>query len=75
MVQSSLSNNWQQAQKIHIHLFDMFKALFIETNPIPVKTCLYLMKMIDLELRLPLTPPSEENKNKLEGILKKYCLI
>ncbi|MCM8822048.1 MAG: 4-hydroxy-tetrahydrodipicolinate synthase [Candidatus Omnitrophica bacterium] len=75
MVRAALSNNWNEAQKMHIKLFDMFKALFIETNPIPVKTCLYLMKKIDLELRMPLTPPSEENLKKLENILKRYGLI
>ncbi len=75
MVQSMLSNNWDHARKIHIQLFNIFKALFIETNPIPVKTCLFLMKMINLELRLPLTPPSEENKKKIEGVLKQYHLI
>lgn len=75
MVHSALSGNWQHAQKVHIQLFDMFKALFIETNPIPVKTCLHLMKMIELELRMPLTPPVEENKKKLESVLRKYHLI
>ncbi|MCM8764791.1 MAG: 4-hydroxy-tetrahydrodipicolinate synthase, partial [Candidatus Omnitrophica bacterium] len=75
MVHAALSNNWNEAQRIHIKLFDMFKALFIETNPIPVKTCLYLMKKINLELRMPLTPPSEENLKKLENILKRYGLI
>ncbi len=75
MVHSALSNNWEHARKIHIQLFDMFKALFIETNPIPVKTCLHIMKMINLELRMPLTPPSEETRKTLENILRKYQLI
>ncbi|MGB9643226.1 MAG: 4-hydroxy-tetrahydrodipicolinate synthase [Candidatus Ratteibacteria bacterium] len=75
MVHAALSGNWSEAQKMHIKLFNMFKALFIETNPIPVKTCLYLMGKIELELRMPLTPPSEENRKKLEGIIKQYGLI
>ncbi|MGC9066636.1 MAG: 4-hydroxy-tetrahydrodipicolinate synthase [Candidatus Ratteibacteria bacterium] len=75
MVHAALSGNWSEAQKMHIKLFNMFKALFIETNPIPVKTCLYLMGKIELELRMPLTPPSEENRKKIEGIIKQYGLI
>jgi len=75
MVHAALSGNWKEAQKMHIKLFDIFKALFIETNPIPVKTCLSLMGKIELELRMPLTPPSQENKKKLESILKQYGLI
>lgn len=75
MVHSALSNNWEHARKMHLKLFDLFKALFIETNPIPVKTCLYLMGKIELELRMPLTAPLEENKKKLESILKHYQLI
>ncbi|HOK80042.1 MAG TPA: 4-hydroxy-tetrahydrodipicolinate synthase [bacterium] len=75
MVHAALSGNWSEAQKMHIKLFNMFKALFIETNPIPVKTCLSLMGKIELELRMPLTPPSEENRKKLESIIKQYGLI
>ncbi len=75
MVHAALSNDWQQAQKLHVKLFNMFKGLFIETNPIPVKTALYLMKKIDLEFRLPLTPPSEENMKKIENLLKQYELL
>ncbi len=75
MVHDALSGNWQQAQKMHIKLFNIFKTLFVETNPIPVKGCLYLMKKIQLELRMPLTPPSEETLKKLETTLKQYGLI
>lgn len=75
MVHAALSGNWANAQKMHIKLFNIFKALFIETNPIPVKTCLYLMGKINLELRMPLMPPTEETKNKLEKLLKQYGLI
>lgn len=75
MVHSALSNNWQDARQMHIKLFNMFKALFIETNPIPVKGCLYLMKKINLELRMPLTPPSETTMRSLENMLKQYGLL
>ncbi|MCM8759065.1 MAG: 4-hydroxy-tetrahydrodipicolinate synthase [Candidatus Omnitrophica bacterium] len=75
MVHAALLGNWAEAQKMHIKLFNLFKALFIETNPIPVKGCLYLMGKINLELRMPLTPPSEKTMKELENILKQYRLI
>jgi len=50
-------------------------AMFIETNPIPVKTSLSLMGRCNEEFRLPLTSMSIDNKKKLTDILKSYELI
>ena len=50
-------------------------ALFIETNPIPVKTALAMMGFCQEEFRLPLTTIDPENKKKLESTLKSYNLI
>ncbi len=75
MVKYALNNEWENARQIHLNLFNLFKMLFIETNPIPVKTCLSLMNMINMEWRMPLTAPSEENKQKIQKILKSYKLI
>jgi 4-hydroxy-tetrahydrodipicolinate synthase len=49
--------------------------MFLETNPIPVKTALALMGKIDGELRLPLVGMSDANLKKLKEILVKYELI
>jgi 4-hydroxy-tetrahydrodipicolinate synthase len=51
------------------------KAIFIETNPIPVKTALAMMGRIREEFRLPLVPMAEENKKKFKEVLKLYRLI
>jgi len=51
------------------------QAMFLETNPIPVKTALGLMGKITPELRLPLYQMSETNLNKLKEILQNYSLI
>ncbi len=51
------------------------RNLFYETNPIPAKTALKLMGMINGEMRLPLCEMSKENEDKLAGDLKKYNLI
>jgi len=51
------------------------KAIFVETNPIPVKTALALMGKIKEEFRLPLTQMGEGNRKQFEEVLKGYGLI
>ncbi|HOV21934.1 MAG TPA: 4-hydroxy-tetrahydrodipicolinate synthase [bacterium] len=75
MVKSALNGQMKKAREIHYKLYPIFKVLFIETNPIPVKTSLSLMGMIKDEWRLPLTPPSDENFQKIKETLKKYGVI
>ncbi len=69
------AGDYQKAKKIHYKLWPLNKAMFLETNPIPVKTALSLMKKIAPELRLPLAPMSEINLKKLKQVLKDYKLI
>ena len=65
-----------QARKIHYELLPLTKALFLETNPIPVKTAMGLMRMIDdASLRLPMCPMSDGNLVKLKEVLRSYRLI
>ncbi len=76
MCRLALEGKFEEARKIHDKYWKLFKALFIETNPIPVKTAAYLMKLIDdLELRLPLYYMKPENEEKLKNVLKEYNLI
>ena len=65
----------EEARKLHLQLFPLCRAMFLETNPIPVKTALGLMKMIEPELRLPLAEINEEKKEKLKEVLKNYGLV
>ncbi|MCM8762669.1 MAG: 4-hydroxy-tetrahydrodipicolinate synthase [Candidatus Omnitrophica bacterium] len=75
MVESALNGDWAKAQKIHIDLFPIFKVLFIETNPIPVKAALGLMGLITPEWRLPLTPPSQASLEKIKEVLVKSKVL
>jgi 4-hydroxy-tetrahydrodipicolinate synthase len=76
LVKYGLEGNFDEARKLHIYLLDAFNILFIETNPIPVKTALYLMGIIrSPELRLPLSPPSQKNLEIIKNMLKKYNLL
>ncbi|MBN2483628.1 MAG: 4-hydroxy-tetrahydrodipicolinate synthase [Candidatus Omnitrophica bacterium] len=75
MVSEYLCGHHEKARKMQFELYDLIKALFIETNPIPAKTALGLMGMIDPVLRLPLYKMSEANLDKFKKILKQYSLI
>jgi len=56
-------------------MFPLIRALFIETNPIPVKAAMEHLKLCSDELRLPLVPLSDENRRKLLDALKVSPLI
>ncbi|NPA53218.1 MAG: 4-hydroxy-tetrahydrodipicolinate synthase [Aquificae bacterium] len=76
MCRLALDGKIEEARKIHDKYWKLFKVLFIETNPIPVKTAAYLMKLIDdLEMRLPLYYMKPENEEKLKSVLKEYNLL
>ena len=75
MIAAYLEGNMEQAKKLHYELFELSKVLFIETNPIPVKTALGLMGMITGELRLPLCEMSPENRKELVQALKRARLL
>jgi 4-hydroxy-tetrahydrodipicolinate synthase len=75
LVKHMLDGEVDQARSLHFELFELCQAMFIETNPIPVKAALGLMGKIDPEYRLPLCPPSEGNLEKLRTILERYGLL
>lgn len=65
------SGNVARAEEIHTHLSPLMETLFIEPNPIPIKTALMEKGHIkSAEMRLPLTTMSEENKDKLVRVMK-----
>jgi len=65
----------KKAQALHYKLLPLVKAMFIETNPIPVKTALGLMGMCEPDLRLPMCALAPENLEKVEKALKDYGLL
>jgi 4-hydroxy-tetrahydrodipicolinate synthase len=70
MVRAFASGKIATAQKLHAQLYALFKDLFIETNPVPVKAALAMMGMIEEEYRLPLVQMGAKNKEVLRGTLK-----
>lgn len=75
MAEAYLKGNIEKARQLHYKMLPLFKALFIETNPIPLKTAMGLMGLCSDEMRLPMCPMSEENLAKLKKALKDYGLI
>ena len=68
-------SNFEKAREIHYQLAAMNRILFIETNPIPVKTALSLMKKLNLEFRLPLVNLQPNHLEQLKTVLISYHLI
>lgn len=65
----------KKAEEIHYRLVNLVKAMFIETNPIPVKTAMAMMKLCQSSLRLPMCDIGDDNKEKLAKAMKEYGLI
>ena len=72
---SSNPNEFKEAEKLNELLQPLHKALFIESNPSPVKYVCKLMGLCDDAVRLPLVRCREETKKILEEVLKKVKLI
>ncbi len=66
---ASVEGRFDEARKLNRQLTPVFKAMFIESNPIPVKAALAMTGMIEEVYRLPLTPMSNANRAKLEEAL------
>lgn len=75
MVDAVAAGQYDEAKRLHYKMYNLFNALFLETNPIPVKEALAMMGKIDGELRLPLTAMAAENRDKLARHMKEYGLI
>jgi len=75
MVSAFEKGDIDQAKRLHYKLLGLTKAMFIETNPIPVKTAMGLMGLCAPGLRLPMCEMLPENKEKLVKALKDYKLI
>ncbi|MBI4313963.1 MAG: 4-hydroxy-tetrahydrodipicolinate synthase [Candidatus Omnitrophica bacterium] len=75
LVRAVEKGNLEEARRLHYKLLPLAKTLFIETNPIPVKTAMGMMGLIDPELRLPMCPMAPANQEKLVVALRQYGLL
>lgn len=70
LVLGYLGGNHRESLAVHQKLYPLFKDLFLETNPVPVKTALALCGRIEPELRLPLAPMSPAKRSQLKQTLE-----
>ena len=75
MVSAALNGDYEQARTLHFKLTPLFSALFLETNPIPVKAALAMMGKMSEEVRLPLTPLADEYRPKLQEALQQAGVL
>lgn len=75
MIDAFEAGDMNRAKELHYKMSPLMDALFIETNPVPVKAALSMMGKIEYELRLPLCKMSDSNYDKLRQALVDYGLI
>nr|HPI73371.1 dihydrodipicolinate synthase family protein [bacterium] len=75
MVWSAFNGDWQRSQELHHFLMPLMELNFIESNPIPVKTAMAMMGLLEENFRLPLVGMSAENREKLRRCLVDLKLI
>ena len=75
MVKAFAAGKSAAALKLHEKLYPLFKDLFIETNPVPVKAALAMLGQVEEEYRLPLVSMSAKNHSVLESTLKRCGIL
>jgi 4-hydroxy-tetrahydrodipicolinate synthase len=70
-----LKGKWSEALQLHYRLLPLMNINFIESSPIPVKTALAMMGLIDEAFRLPMVPITEPNRVKLKKVLEDLKLV
>jgi len=74
LVAAALEGDFVRAREIHFRLLPLMRALFVESNPIPVKQALAYMGKCSAELRMPLTPLSPAGADRLRAAMKELRL-
>lgn len=75
MVQACAKRDFAAARRIYERYYQVFKDLFIETNPVPVKAAAAMLGQLEEEYRLPLVPLSEKNRNTLKTTLTQCGIL
>jgi 4-hydroxy-tetrahydrodipicolinate synthase len=75
MTRAALGGDWKRAREIHLKLFPLSRAVFIETNPIPVKEAMAMMGLVEPEFRLPMCRMGDGNRERLRRVLESYVTL
>jgi len=71
---AAAAGDFKRASEMHYHLWPLIRAIFIETNPIPIKAAMDMCGLPAGPCRLPLCPLSVDNTSRLQSILTSYCV-
>jgi len=74
-IHSALNGDFKRARELHYRLYPLFRVLFIETNPAPVKAAMEMMGMPSGNPRLPLVEVSKESKERIKNVLESLNLL
>jgi len=76
LVKFAREGNFDKSREINNRLYEINRALFLESNPLPIKGAMYIAGLMkSLEYRLPLVAPSKETMKKLENIINKLQIV
>lgn len=75
MVRLAARGQFKKAQQVHARLFPLFKDLFIETNPVPIKAAMAMAGLLEENYRLPLCPMSSAHRAQLRRTLRQLKVI
>jgi 4-hydroxy-tetrahydrodipicolinate synthase len=75
LTQLAVQGDFRAAREIHRRYLPLMEVNFVESNPIPVKTALAEMGLIEPVWRLPLVPPKAENRDKIVNVLRSVGLL
>jgi 4-hydroxy-tetrahydrodipicolinate synthase len=75
MTAAARAGDWPTARRLHYEMLPLMRALFLESNPIPVKAAAALMGLCRDELRLPLLPMSEGPRARLHAVMQQLGLL
>lgn len=70
-----LKGEWEAARQMHLQLFPLFKGMFVETNPVPIKYAMHLAGMDSGEIRLPLYAMSAENQKSVRTLCEQHGIL
>jgi 4-hydroxy-tetrahydrodipicolinate synthase len=70
LVNALANGDWERGRELHYQLLPLFRALFVETNPIPVKTAASILGLCSDEMRLPMIPLHGDNLDTLRRTME-----
>jgi 4-hydroxy-tetrahydrodipicolinate synthase len=75
MVDLAATNDFESARKIHARVFPLMQVNFIESNPVPVKSAMAAMGLLEEVYRLPMVPPRDGSRAKIRSVLETMGLL